>query len=595
MSKINKEAFFSPMGIFAIYILAAALVILGFRFIFPGEPVPLACFSVSWRFIRFVLDFLNLFPALVLSALVIPFGFKVHALEKIKPFSAEFLLSLKNSIVTAIVAAAINGLLSFLIIPLAQDYEANLRFQGRLYNLAKERAQENAEAGEWAETAQYVAVCETIWPNGPEVARLKIEAEIRLEEELLSPDTHHFDPKRTADGPASAQPVNVTEALALAEKALAEERYFDAHWLATLGGRLAKPGSVEQTSAARLAGRAWSGVNSLAPNARETQAYSIFRLKRDGYEALVAEEWIRSYYIFRELITLSPEDPDVTKYLALSESEVTKAAFFIDEIEMASGTILTGAVFSLPLGIFNESAGRSFQGAGRLVMRVTSLSAFSDSAYGIGTEILAFDQDGHPLWSMEAPYAKIVPLVLDSGPAVAVLMRALDRIDKTKHWEPVVKGFGQGAPAGVETILPVSWDNFLLLTKVRRGLTALSPKDLKTAAENLGNSGYQGQVFEAELLRRFVEPLFILPMGIFAVVLGWRYRALKRSRYMAIPMLGVLPLVFNGIVHVCRSWINNLGIWAVVSLGFSFAVIAFGIGITVLFILSLIILAAQHG
>jgi hypothetical protein len=59
-------------------------------------------------------------------------------------------------------------------------------------------------------------------------------------------------------------------------------------------------------------------------------------------------------------------------------------------------------------------------------------------------------------------------------------------------------------------------------------------------------------------------------------------------------MLGILPLVFNGVIHICRGWVNNLGIWAVVSAGFTTAAVFFAAGILVLLVLSLIALAAQH-
>jgi len=236
-----------------------------------------------------------------------------------------------------------------------------------------------------------------------------------------------------------------------------------------------------------------------------------------------------------------------------------------------------------------------------MVIRFSSLSTSTDSAYGIGVEILAFDRDGRPLWSMQAPYAKILPVsppftegISVTGPSISILMQALDRADKTKHWEPVAQDLGQSAPSGAQIVLGISWDNFLLLSKIRRGLAGLSPVELKQASLNLGACGYQPEVFEAELLRRFAEPLFLLPLGFFAIVAGWRYRALKRSRYMAIPMLGILPVVFNGVVHFCRLWLNNLGIWTVVSLGFTTAAIFFGIGVFVLLFLSLIVLAAQH-
>jgi hypothetical protein len=211
----------------------------------------------------------------------------------------------------------------------------------------------------------------------------------------------------------------------------------------------------------------------------------------------------------------------------------------------------------------------------------------------MGAELLAFDRNGQHLWSSKAQYAKFMPLLLEGGPALSVLLRALDRVDKAKQIDPEITG--QPPHDGAEVVVPVSWDNFILLSNVRRGLSGLSPTELMTAAKNLGNCGYPPQIFEAELIRRFAEPLFLLPLGIIAIVLGWRYRAIGRPRYMGIPMLGILPLVIYGLVLFCRGWLNEFGIWAVVSLGFTTAAVCLGIGILVLFVLSLIILASQHG
>jgi len=581
MKKFDFSVFISPLGIFFIYVLVSGLAIMAFRFFFPSEAVPLAYFSSSWRLTNGLLEYFSLFPALALSALVIPFGFIIRPNDRNSPFSPKFFQSLTSSIITAITASAIYGLLFFLVIPLVQNYRSSLLSESRLYTLAKEKAQESAVKGEWDDTLQFTAICEGIWPNGPEHSRLKMEAEIRTQGERLAP-ANYPDTLSVSQAVPDSTPVDATEAITLAEKALAEERYYDAHWLATLAGRLAKPGSVEVTTATRLAGLAWSGVNSMAPTSREIQSYNTYNLKRDGYEALVTGEWIRSYYIFLDLMNMTPGDPDVQKYFALSEAGIKQAAFFVDEIEMTLGRILSGAVYSLPLGM------------GRLGMRITSLSTSPDTAYGIGVEIMAFDTEGQSLWSMEAPYAKIVPATLDSVPSTVILLRALDRADKNKRWEPEIKGTGRSLPPGsAEIALPVSWENFSLISNVRRGLSSLSSSDLKRAADNLGSCGYLPQVFEAELLERFIRPLFLLPLGIFAIAFGWRLRALKRPRYMAVPMLGILPIVFNGSVHFSRSFLNHLGIWAVTSFGFTSAAIFFGAGIMVMLILSLIVLAAK--
>jgi hypothetical protein len=597
MIKINKEALSSPLAIFILYILASGLVIMGFRFIFPGAPVPLAHFSIQWRLIEGFLEYLNFFPALMLTALVIPFGFKIHATEKTSRFSEKLFQTFKMHIFTAIIASTLFGLLYTLALPLARNHEANILYQSRLFLLAREKAQRSATYGDWTEALQLLSICERIWPKNEEILRLKTLAEIHASEGSLGyrhlPHTRYTRPE-TPTWPESSQTPDATGALVMAEQALAEERFFDAHWLATLGGRLASPGSPELATANRIAGRAWSVISSKEPTSREIQAYNNFRLKRDGYEAMLGGEWIRAYYIFIELLDLTPTDPDVARYLAISEEGVNRSAFFIDEIELTLGQILTGAIFSLPLES-NRPAAYGRQGsASRLIMRVSSLSTAPDCAYGIDTEIMAFDRDGRPLWNMHIPYIKILPYNLETGPALSIFLRALDRKDQSVYWAPEITSFGPIIPGNSEITVPISWDSFLLLANVRRGISGLSAVDLRRAAETLGSCGYLPQVFEAELLERFIRPLLLLPLGILVIAIGWQYRALKRPRYMGIPMLGILPVVFKGLIHFCRDVLDNLGIWAVVTFGFTIAAILFATAIVISLVLSLIILASRH-
>jgi hypothetical protein len=446
------------------------------------------------------------------------------------------------------------------------------------------------------------AICDRIWPGGREIETLRNESLIRAEQARMAPVQDAADREGEAaeaelPGLPGQNPVNAAGALDMAETALKEERWYDAHWLAALAAKLAAEGSTEIAEADRLAARAWSALASLEPTLRESRAYAIYRLKRDGYEALLSEDWIRSYYIFLELKDLSPEDPDVENYFSMSEKGALKTAFFAGEIETAMGDIMTGALFSLPMDAVppGTASGSGIIPGGRIVMRISSLSVFPDYAYCIENEIMALDRDGRPAWRMKAPYAKLVPLYLDSGPRVTVLMRALDRMDKTKRWEPEAQGMGQEAPKSAQITLGIKWEDFLLLAEIRRGFDFLSAGELRYAAQTLGDRGYLPEVFEAEFIRRFAEPVFLLPICIFVIVAGWRFRSFKRPRYLRIPMLGILPVVFAGFTHFYRGCLHNLGIWAVVALGFSNALIFFAAGVLVLFILSLVVLAAQHG
>ncbi|MCL2067928.1 MAG: hypothetical protein FWG99_10740 [Treponema sp.] len=595
--KINRETFRGPRAIFIIYILVSALSIMCFRFIFPGSNAPLLFFSREWRLIRGVLDLFSLFPALALSALVIPFGI-VSIQENYKSFSPDFLKRLVVPIINATSAAAIYGIIFFLLLPMAKNYEENLLFKGELYRLAKERAQIHGINSEWAEASSFIDICDQVWPNSPELAALRTEISIHLYERRIDEEDERALAREALAGssrswgassltasalPGQQQPVDAAQAIAMSEAAFNEGRYFDAHWLATLGGRISVPGGPEAANAARLAGRAWNEIESQAPNRREERLYSLFSLKISGYQAMNSGDWIRAYYIFQELRAATPDDPDAANFLAACERQIEELAFFMDEMTLSLGEILTGAVFSLPVT----------ENGGRAVLRFSSLSSTQDYAYGMGFEYMSFDAQSRPLVSLNAPFAKLLPFTIDGRPCVLVLMRALDRQNQGLSWEP--EWIYGSRTAHNRLILGVSYEDFLLLSLVRHGLPNLQIDELFAASKILGSAGYVSQVFQAEILNRFGAAMFFLPMAIIALVIGWRYRARNRPRYFFILMLPVLPVVFHGVVYLYKSILNTAGIWLVLTLGFSTAMVAFIAFLVLSLFLSLILLAAQKG
>jgi hypothetical protein len=225
-------------------------------------------------------------------------------------------------------------------------------------------------------------------------------------------------------------------------------------------------------------------------------------------------------------------------------------------------------------------------------MRLASLSAFPDFSFAAGMELTAFDGTKKMLYRIEAPYVKLLPFTLESKPRLLILMRALDRRDERIRWDPLWTGPGQ--TGNTQLIVDLDYDRWLLLSRIPQGMDNLLMGELLVAG-SLGNYGHIPEVFQAEALRRFAEPALFLPIAILGIVIGWRYRAKKRPRYIGFPMFVILPLVFNGLMQLCRGLFNSLGILAVVSLGFSTALLIFGAAAAFCFILALIALAAQHG
>jgi len=584
---INLEKFRSPQSLFIVYVVFASVLIMIFRMIFPGSEAPLVIYARNWLFVKGVLEVFNFFPALVFSALVIPFGLASFE-ENHRSFSELFFKRLSTSVIVAIAAAIVYGIIFFLALPMVKNYEENMRFSGELYRLARTKAFESRDAGEWYEASQFLGICDRIWFNSPELAGLRDDIAINLETFSFNAGNER-NAALAGNGRSSdvilltenlnGQEMNAALALSLSETAYNEERYFDSHWLANLGVRLSQNGSVQQANATRLSSRAWNMIASQAPNSREVHLAELYNTKLLGYRAMDSERWIQAYYIFLELLSLTPDDPDVRNFLAASEQGAKQIAFFVDEMEFSLGQILNDPVFSLP------------SANGRAVLRFSSLTTSDDVAYGIGFEYMNFDSSNNLRESVVSRYAKLLPFTLNEKPQVLVMMHALDRYNEAGSYEAE---WLIGDPAAGVILLDVSYEDFLLIAHIRRGLTNLQIDELFTAAEKLNNAGYIQQVFQAEILNRIASAVFFLPMAIFVIVFAWRYRAKTKPRYLFVLLLPVLPIVFHGFVFLYRSLFNTLGIWLVLSLGFTAALVVYIVTLAVTLFVSLVVLAAQH-
>jgi hypothetical protein len=508
------------------YITAACLVIVIFRLIYPGEAPPLPYFSKNWRLLRGILDILALFPALILSALVLPFGLIPDSGELYGSFSPKFFHQFNGPITTAICASLMYALVFFLALPVAQAHEENIRYKSGLYRLAKERAQAHMDSGDWLAVMQFIDIAESIWPQAPELENLKIDATIQLDQlrygDIYQSGDDRPDTPRSngvAALPGHGESLEVADAIAMGNTALAEERFYDAHWYATLGSRLAPPNSIEQRNANDLAARAWNRISSLEPDSRERERRSLFFLKQSGYRAMVAGDWITAFYIFQELTEKTPNDPDVANFYETSRKGTLGVAFFMDEMELSRGENLIGALFSLPLRGPNGAAGRG-------VLRFSGLSVTADYAYGTGLEYLSFDSQASPYIQAQAPYAKLLPITIDDQPMVVVLMKALDRRDRERRWDVqwTYAGDGGRQPRDSSIILDVSFEEFLVLFDMRRGLPNLSIAEL-FSLKDISDAGYIPQALDAEILDRMGAVLLFLPLTVAVLIIGWRFRA----------------------------------------------------------------------
>jgi hypothetical protein len=553
-------------------------------------PAPLPIYAVEWRLITGILDVCAFFPGIVLAGLVVPFGIRVEHIKSFPRFSTYFFSYIKTTVIAAVCAAAVYGALLFLVRPLSQNYKESLIFNGRLFHQSKETAQREADEGKWIDAEKSILICRRIWAKSEEIRVLSEQIHMKAIEMRLtnavdeSRRLYHIKESYDSAGGRRMErreiklrePMNAAESIDLARKALGERRFYDARWLASVGARLAIKNSPEYRQAVSLEAEAWKATSTMGPSFQESEAFAFYREKRDGYTAMEDEDWLKAYRIFYRLAMQNPGDPDSANFLALSKEKVAVAAFSLDGKESALGEIMTNAFYSLPI----ENI--------RIVIRIGYLTILPDAAYGRDVEIDAIDHENRILSHAKSPYCKVFP---QEYGGILLMLRA---IENGEQFDPIIIGIEAELLENAQIRLGVDYEDFVLLSKIQRGLDSFFIGELFRAQEKFADYGYITQVFQADIIYRIFGTAIFLPIAVLGVVFGWRFRAKKKPCLIVIPMLFILPFVFNVFVLICQELINKAGVLSVVGIGFINSLIAFTAGTAVCFFSTLAGLAAQR-
>jgi hypothetical protein len=228
---------------------------------------------------------------------------------------------------------------------------------------------------------------------------------------------------------------------------------------------------------------------------------------------------------------------------------------------------------------------------------MAQISLFKDMAYGKNAELALFDQENHLIATIKSKFCRLSPQKTDTGEQVLVMTRSIDE-ETNEQFDPVITWYGSNEKErelfnNMQFLLDINYRDFILLANLRHGIDSILLDDLFIAGKKFGAYGYITQVFQAEIIYRLFSLIVFLPAAVIIIVLGWRFRAKNKPLFMGIPMLFILPLVFQGIIRLYQSLLNTLSIWSVTSFGFTISMTLFSIGTVFLFFLSLLIAAFQ--
>ena len=590
------------------YLLFCFCVCMAFRFFTGTLPPLIAKEQTLYRLYSGLELFCRILPALSVTGFVIGYAvsFGRNPSGSERRFSQAMFRRYRGVVVTSLVLSLVLTAASEIGTPILSAKQKQLERMPFLVQEYVRVGRQVEQAGRGALAYRYAELALKIDPASPEALALSRDTEIASRE---AHDAAHPAPPQTAGRPVSEEGYTVRELRALAEKAYAEKKYFDAHYWAQSAVSITTPRDTNYTELQRIAADAWNALSSSdLPAATDEQ--KIYARKLSGYAALAEGDNLKAYYIFRTLSLESREnanDPDVARYLAIAHARLDAEYFFIDEIIDAKEFETAGDVhFSLKkddgsTSIVYIEGITPVKGSGGIVQYLRALSVFS------------IDADGTYTGSLYVPYAKMrqvssadfdaetkrsLGIPASSRFVPYILLRSVDRDTEGVTVEPRYRSAASDKKdGGDQIVLPLSYGDFLLLTEVSRGAEYMNMISLFRFVGNGRRFGYSDEVFGQVLLNRILYPLFMLILFIWFAAFAWNYRIgetilFKTSWIFAFPFFSVLAHVLYGVLQ----WLFKIINYVFIGIAGAYCLpLGAGVYAVILIIVSLVFLARSEG
>ena len=321
-----------------------------------------------------------------------------------------------------------------------------------------------------------------------------------------------------------------------------------------------------------------------------------FKQKKDAY-ALLQSNPIAAYYQFQALAARYPGDTDIQTYLAEAGQLMTADVFFLDEAKKLEPLPGTQDI------LFLNSVSRA---ATEAVFIGKMVELPDGTAYFYDIEAIRYDASGAVAWHFSAPYGKRTADAGGAGGGAgagtaagaggtqrAVMMHAVDRSDSRLQARPV---YLQGSRPVAERdllLLAPTMEELHALSSSADALTAMGITDLLRLRSDLGLLGLSRPAFTIEMAMKMVMPFIFLIVSMFAVSLGWGFRARGRLPAFGIIVMPAIPVVMAVLTLLYVHAHRVIAGFAVLAFGLPTALVVLGVLQLVLLAGALVTLAGQ--
>ena len=321
-----------------------------------------------------------------------------------------------------------------------------------------------------------------------------------------------------------------------AKEAFDKKEWFNAHYYAEVGIALAGPKDPNLEGLKKIGTTSWNNLSEYH-NLSKNEDQLNFDRKYEGYLALVENDDLRAYYIFTELYNSSREmqaDPDVVFYRNIAENRINEKCFFIDEtLELESFEDANDIYFSYkyPDGsqdVIYFKGVTTVQGTGKSIQYLRELS------------ISSIDKNGNLFRTMTVPYAKVLPVSVETFSSNTkalmgldekvkfvpyIMLKSVNRDGPTAQNLPVYTYYQNMEETYPEHLMfSIPYEDFLMLETSMQEPSVIPLSTLFMLLSRAVKYGFSEEVFESVFLNRVFYPFWMVIIFLLLATFAWNNR-----------------------------------------------------------------------
>lgn len=503
----------------------------------------------TYRILLTLKVFIYIMPAIFFTSSTVGWAidFGSHSGNSLLRFSHAMFERYKGIVVTGMIFVAILTFAWELANPLISKKMKSLEELPSLMTEYQITAKNLYDAQNYELSYKYAKSAYLIDPKNTLNSTLVFKAESALNEkakisksiiqtmhELTFGDSMFGIPKKSMQIPT--EPYESYKLLQTARECLENQDWFGAHYYSQQALKLADNKNVNITECKHIAATAWNML-SQAREYGTSEEQKIFAKKYEGYTALTNGDFLHSYYVFN---TLSKEskylaiDPDVVRYLRISQQALDNQYFYYDETFNLKGY---ETATNISFKIKNSLNGTT------TVFFIKGVSSKGHAAnmiqYLRALTIVTLSPEGEYLSGIYVPYAKMKNIEtsmideeilenLEINKKIKnipfVLLTSVDRNLEGLIYRPEKIGGSEKNTDINYLLMPISYEVFNTLKEASKGAESMPLTSLMDFYTYADRFGYSGEVFCQALMNRLLFPLYVLIFFVMIAITAWHCR-----------------------------------------------------------------------